>query len=591
MVSTRTRTLRLLNPQGSPPAQSGLFSFRSISLDSGEETCLRRIKSLLKACEVTHATCSIGSDPDWLPTRVLDLHSHTIQLVESSAERKGRYIALSHCWGQANASRLILSSKTFAKLTMGIGVDELTPVFQNAVQLTRFLGIRYLWIDALCIIQDSEADWAAEAARMALVYSHATLTIASSCSQDSYTPFLRPRQKQTGVWLPLQSPQFPQGGRTFVRPMLQYLEVMERHLQEPLQDRAWCLQERVLSTRMVFFDSDQYLWECHAGTFPESTDGAKDLRGYNASNRDMLAYVKASEIFPQGGRTSESDSMDDDQIRHWYRLLREYCRRKLTYRMDILPALSGVATYYSSNASDVYLAGIWQQDLHAGLLWQFERTGVEPLVRAEHAPSWTWASAWELSATLQPSRVVYSLHHRRTSDRDAKLLRADIAPLHDDATGRLKHGILHLSGLARSVKITTSTTECVHGVVNVALDEPSHGLQASGWLDGDADLKGDRQQSEGRDSSIHMTALLLSQWDIVYHDLTVNLFGLLLLEQGTGAFVRRGTFCINAPMREGEELAEAQRNIPPIGHFKFDPRKKTFDGTWDGWTRKNLAII
>ncbi|KAK4450848.1 heterokaryon incompatibility protein-domain-containing protein [Podospora aff. communis PSN243] len=311
----------------------------------------------------------------FLPARVLDLgtlSSSPIKLFCTGRAVKEPYVTLSHCWGKPSASRRVLKKDNLADMIQEIPYDRLTPVFRDAVTVTRHLGIRYLWIDALCIIQDSKEDWAEESVRMGDIYQNATLNVASACSPDSNTHFLRPR--------PAHDPEFnlpiSAGGTIALRHRYQDSTVISSHLKQPLQSRAWCFQERVLSTRTVFFDELQFLWECRAGHQPEKSGRLTNLTRYSESyrgaNRDMHPYVKPnfqpSPDLPLGDLKSSVPAEENGRLekifQHWYQLLFEYCIRSLTYYDDSLPALSAIAKYYKNVTGDTYLAGIWQKDMH-----------------------------------------------------------------------------------------------------------------------------------------------------------------------------------------------------------------------------------
>jgi len=254
------------------------------------------------------------------------------------------YVTLSHCWGKPSSSRLVLKQNNLGDMIQELPYDRLTPVFQDAVTVTRHLGIQYLWIDALCIIQDSKSDWAGESVRMGDIYHHATLNIASTCSPDSNTPFLRsrPRQEEFEVQLPFSSSELGiDAGTVVLRPRQQEVRLVSGHLGQPLQSRAWCFQERVLSTRTVFFDELQFLWECRAGQQLESDMRRADLSHHFAKNhqgkrRTMRPYLKLSSqpeaeyLGTTGSTVYDENRRLSNFSKHWYPLLLEYCMRNIT---------------------------------------------------------------------------------------------------------------------------------------------------------------------------------------------------------------------------------------------------------------------
>lgn len=123
-----------------------------------------------------------------LPTRVLDVSrvgpDGKVYLVRSNGKRQ-KYTTLSHCWGDANHAPMTTSKATVSDRASGIVLDSLPKTFRDAVVITYHLNINYIWIDSLCIIQDSEEDWNLEASRMAQIYSSSFLNIAATACKDS----------------------------------------------------------------------------------------------------------------------------------------------------------------------------------------------------------------------------------------------------------------------------------------------------------------------------------------------------------------------------------------------------------------------
>ncbi|KAF5679593.1 heterokaryon incompatibility protein [Fusarium heterosporum] len=153
---------------------------------TGSPQSLKLALYWFKNCISNHPNCTAycGSEPSILPTRVIDVQMQgrsLARLVTSQAQR-ARYIALSHCWGSSPI--FTTTSKNIAKLQSSIPIDSLPLTFQHAIEVTRTLGFRYLWIDSLCIIQDSPKDWEIESSRMGQVYRRAAFTISVTQGKD-----------------------------------------------------------------------------------------------------------------------------------------------------------------------------------------------------------------------------------------------------------------------------------------------------------------------------------------------------------------------------------------------------------------------
>lgn len=160
--------------------------FPAISRDTASQEALSLAKEYLSECMSKHETCPPATHRV-LPTRVLDLQNTTNTKDIRQYESKGEnavYFALSHCWGGAHVVRLKLSNKVHFK--DHIPWEGLPRTFQNAVSFTRSFGVRNLWVDSLCIIQDCDEDWRAEANRMADVYRNSILTIAAAKGDNAH---------------------------------------------------------------------------------------------------------------------------------------------------------------------------------------------------------------------------------------------------------------------------------------------------------------------------------------------------------------------------------------------------------------------
>ncbi|KAF2730048.1 hypothetical protein EJ04DRAFT_393411, partial [Polyplosphaeria fusca] len=137
----------------------------------------------LTDCLSNHASC-IAETNTRLPSRVLDLgvgmtgDGH-IKLHETTSQEVGRYVCLSHCWGPRGCSIKTTRPRLEAHKAR-IAFEDLPKTFQDAVTFTRWLKVRYLWIDALCILQDDENDWERESSAMAATYENSYLTLSAA---------------------------------------------------------------------------------------------------------------------------------------------------------------------------------------------------------------------------------------------------------------------------------------------------------------------------------------------------------------------------------------------------------------------------
>ncbi|KAI7783421.1 hypothetical protein LA080_011982 [Diaporthe eres] len=267
----------------------------------------------------------------------------------------------------------------------GIDLRETPQTFIDAVNIARRLGLRYLWIDSLCICQDDANDWARESSRMVDVYSNAHVVIAANRSDDCNGGIFHSRMARPETTFKLP------GGADHVQAMLLFQSdqrvafTATEFLGEPLTRRGWALQERVLAKRVIHYNTRQVYFECDQGIFAE--DGSHKKERYCRLN-DRLA---PSLEIPTGNSSASLPDYEAD-LRIWDALVWGYGRRKLSKPTDRLPAISGLARLFHKRFGGQYVAGIWSKAMMEGLAWQGlgERA---PASQDQYiGPSWSWAS-------------------------------------------------------------------------------------------------------------------------------------------------------------------------------------------------------
>ncbi|OAG01323.1 HET-domain-containing protein, partial [Paraphaeosphaeria sporulosa] len=299
------------------------------------------------------------------PRRLLtvDTQSNGTTLIELDTNHGPiTYACLSHSWGSHQP--LTTTTATLQQRKDRIEWHELPKTFQEALYLCNQLGIAYLWIDSLCIIQDDADDWTYEASKMAEVYSNSYITIAASASRNdtegcfrSVYRIIEGKWTMAGSW--------------------------------PLMQRAWAFQERLLSPRVLHLGPSELVWECQEHTRCECSE--KD------SQFDSPHLIRKSE-WCNGLRHHSQKTASE----LWQKIVKEYSCRRLTFQRDVFPALSGIAKQLhqsfegTSENPGTYLAGLWRNDLMQQLMW-FTTTAncvSKPVgLRELPAPSWSWAAA------------------------------------------------------------------------------------------------------------------------------------------------------------------------------------------------------
>lgn len=345
-----------------------------------------RLKNWISVCDDNHDKCRILEIP-LLPSRVIDVGdassgSDSVKLVETAESERGVYIALSHCWGKLSTP-FTTTQSNISKMKKGFSPSIAPATFQDAIQTTRNLGIHYLWIDSLCILQDDAKDWELESSRMGAVYRDSTLTLLAMDAKSDAEGFLKMRPP-TNATLMLKSP----AGHTaniFLRaqgPPDYWVGRSSRT--RALDTRGWCLQEAYLPKRILKFLDTQMIWYCQESCFDEA-EKEPQVGGPPTGNAFTL-----ENIF-RGRSEARHRSLNlTTMYQGWYRLVANYTKRSLTKVGDRFPALSGVASMIAEHDGERYCAGLWWTDIGFGLCWKKAST----LEKIEEyiAPSWSWAS-------------------------------------------------------------------------------------------------------------------------------------------------------------------------------------------------------
>ncbi|KAI0194271.1 heterokaryon incompatibility protein-domain-containing protein [Xylaria flabelliformis] len=392
---------------------------------------LNNIRSWLKTCTVSHSNCARTWQVSKLPLRLIDVmpagSSHAapvgeislqefnflsleelpqLQIVSSvGLSQDTSYLTLSHRWGYPPS--VLLNKENLFLLRGDISRHLLdcteAAVFRHAIHVTRGLGFRYIWIDALCIMQDDEAEKQAEIMRMDEIYSNSTLNIAATEGKigeglifDRSTLHINPYKATVRT-------SESRDIRLQVYPDISYL----RQSDGPLNQRGWVFQERTLSRRVCHFTKNQVFWECR------SLESSEILpQGIPGSRIQCLKLSLSSSLQQPSSMQHSLSAERTKQI--WYELVDFYSRTSLTFPNDRLLAISGLARRFcfAMNLDPTqYLAGMWRDDLPQSLLWSERIDSIEPTTAIEstlakttemkNAPSWSWASLLAPTSSIE----------------------------------------------------------------------------------------------------------------------------------------------------------------------------------------------
>ena len=348
----------------------------------------------LLTCIRKHSICSNNTETLELPTRVLDVGSSTqIPFLCVSGGKAAHYIALSYTWG--GHVPFTTTSVTFAKRKKGIPFENLPLTFKHAVLFCRALGVQYLWIDALCIIQDSKKDWACEAGKMARFFHNSLLTLTASDSASPLGGLFRERlRKRCRPYL--LEPRIPFRNRFELGPgalcLVGGLKSGDgpRKPRSVLDTRCWILQEQILSTRTLTFSKGELYWDCMCLNASERHPMGIPLRE-SSDMRDRDVQVFKEYVY---GKADLSNRARITRFHIcWRTIVEMYTERELTKAKDKLHAFQGITNALKDNLGVDVLAGQIATDVTC-LAWKvkgdFEYL---PMLKAAwRAPSWSWAS-------------------------------------------------------------------------------------------------------------------------------------------------------------------------------------------------------
>ena len=343
--------------------------------------------------------------------------SRDVRLVDVRKLRP--YLALSYCWGEGNS--LTTERRTLRSRLRCITYNQLPRTFQDAVRATRKLGYRYVWIDALCIIQDSSQDWQRESQKMGSIYSQAVVTLSatssssvhdglfniSSISQSSHFRNSMVVRNTTTRGEPTELLVYDTWSENSMNSPLSLTE-------GPLAQRAWTCQERILSPRILHFTDQQLFWEWREVIRAEErVQSSENSSGWYPP----LTHIVRNLIRERGSRF--------DRLISWcYDVLHElYSSRQLTRNSDRLPAISGIARLLQDGDDMTYLAGLWKEELQFGLYWCVKERAPRSL--SNPAPSWSWTSfetqiCWWMSvySRMPPAEFVVNHHSVELAGQD-----------------------------------------------------------------------------------------------------------------------------------------------------------------------------
>ncbi|PVH70090.1 HET-domain-containing protein [Cadophora sp. DSE1049] len=372
-----------LTPTSGPALEKNLSLIKEAS-ETSSALSLGQAYQWYMSCRSRHTQCHrLLRTPRWCPTRLLDIGlegepSWKLQITSVDIRTPPLYMTLSYTWGSSSSLKLIKSNIDACR--RGSLIRDLPRTFRDMITVARRFSIRYIWIDSLCIIQDSKEDWEKEASLMRDVYANSSCNIAAATSADPHGGLFRSRHAidiQYGlVW------------SNAISSTGQFYHILDeaywdRQVSDAvLHRRGWALQERLLPPRTLHFTEHQIFWECFLD---------QKCEAFPCGPPAFLSAKTSKPIFELQDSKSQGPPCATSTIAMWNDIVKRYTRCALTVPNDKIVDLSGLAKLYQDATGDDYIAGLWKSHILEGLNWYV----LKPTKRAfseYRAPSWSWAA-------------------------------------------------------------------------------------------------------------------------------------------------------------------------------------------------------
>lgn len=372
----------MLNNVDDPAAEN--FGRRTLNPKFNCPRTFAEVKRWLGECHSSHERCNncqLGpSKADVKPTYLINvtLDKEVVFLQKTMMEASFKYAALSYRWGSEQPHATTLKNRE-AYGKEGVSIQILPRTIRDAIIVCKELGLDFLWVDSMCIPQDSPADLERELAIMGAIYHNAYIVIAASSAQSCNEGFLdkRPFQGQ-----PISIPFGENGSVNLSRQSTSDSQDSQdfKDSTQPLNSRAWAYQESFMARRLLAFHSREVVWSC--------CKSCGDSGGFRNPNTFMFGRLSSS---------CRDKHVSLGEFRDWGFVVEEYSRKTLTYDSDKLPALAGIAEIFNfgPEKGGDYMAGIFVQQFYQLIVWYMPHRGVGqcPARPAKwRAPSWSYMS-------------------------------------------------------------------------------------------------------------------------------------------------------------------------------------------------------
>ena len=349
----------------------GLFLGRSIDTTKIDAALIQR---WIRLCDEFHGHLCKPQNPTFSLGKAFFGVVDVKEMCLTKLPKDGRYIALSYLWG--NDSRPFLTTKSKLKVLLESGgirrwQHELPRTIRDAINLVIDLGERYLWVDRLCIIQDSKRSWALNSRVMDIVYGNAYLTICAADGENANAGL-------KGLY----------GSKVHgANNIAQYSRDLRLLSTQPAENyikhskwntRGWTFQERLLSPRNVIFASGRVFFQCRCCARSIDIITEHETAGWSIEFKDspMLMVNK----------------LTTHPLTVYKKSLELYMTRKLSRPTDILAAFTGIGNLVCDSLGGDLIWGLPSSHFDWALLWEpRDAAARRPKEEgAEQFPSWSW---------------------------------------------------------------------------------------------------------------------------------------------------------------------------------------------------------
>ncbi|GKZ18367.1 hypothetical protein AbraIFM66951_000925 [Aspergillus brasiliensis] len=413
----------------------------------------RALRALIDDCTDNHPICKPREGLS-LPSFLLELSvtsaSPAVRLIKTSDIQVApiHYVCLSYCWGGIQPN--MTTTSRLDSYLAGMDTTEIPETILDAMRVTIAMGYQYLWVDALCIVQDSEAGKIVELGKMASIYSGAVLTICVMSAKAATEGFLRQ------AYPDCNDDQLIRTWHADIRDDISQATVASLEVRNDLSDhdvfdspilkRGWTFQEALLSPRLVMFATDGQRPALRCATHTVQSDG-----GRITAHPKTLVNLRELEQVVERAKPNGTYSIQSAKAEEWVAVVVQYSKRSLTFQADKLPALMGIVLEWEALFKPgQYWAGLWSESLAKDLFWKVPRNySPRSAYESYVAPSWSWASR------AHPVYYDYLGYINCFEGEDSfEVVSCEVVPVHED----LPHG---------AIKSARLTVKCIAELVDL----------------------------------------------------------------------------------------------------------------------------